>query len=315
MKTVRIQLGVALTAVALLSCACVQAQQAPPKIVEIIVRSELKVDETGLIRVSRVRPRQEATKERLQDALRNVLAAGVLAEEDPPNGLAPGVRLFMEPVRGGVRLMIEVTKSAIVRRIIVENAGPVPAQEILRILLTKPGKPALLRDVRRDVQAIQEFYQRNGYIANVTPGIGISEGVLIIPISVTRISRIDFEISGPIAERELREALAVKVGDYYNTNSLRRAYTGLWNHIERKGLTGDIQPGIRTPVPGQAEITLNVEVRPKDGSALTPVAQVDDKKIVEIGVKGNRNLNNAFILAMSGLKVGDVARACYELVM
>jgi outer membrane protein assembly factor BamA len=306
MKTVRMLLGVAFLAEALIPCACVQAQRAPQKIIEVVVRSEVKIDEVGLIRASGLRPRHEATNAYLEAARRAILATGVPADVRPDDP-APGVRLFTEPVRGGVRLVIEVTKSAVVRRIVVENAGPVPAPEILRILLTKPGKPAIVREVRRDVAAIQDFYQHKGFVANVTAGIGISEGVLIIPISVIRISRIDFKISGHVAERELRDILTVKEGHYYNTASLRRDYTALWNHIERKGLTGDIQSSIYTTPPGFVTLILVVKAHPKDGPASKPTTQANAKKIVEIAVKGNKVLNHAFIEAATGLKVGDTA--------
>lgn len=91
--------------------------------------------------------------------------AGV--EDDVRNlyrtGDVSNVRIFGEQMGGGVRVIVIVQGRLVVKEIIIEGAGRVPAKRVMRTLKTKEGNALSEELIETDRQSIIELYQGRGF--------------------------------------------------------------------------------------------------------------------------------------------------------
>jgi outer membrane protein assembly factor BamA len=110
-----------------------------------------------------------------------------------------------------------------VKSIKVTGSGPIPANTIIGMMKTKVGKTLDIDVLMRDMQTIQEYYHKQGYLALVRPEVGVnSKGVLIVPILLGRVEKISL-IGVPQAnQKAVLGAMKTKAGAIYNAQTLKQ---------------------------------------------------------------------------------------------
>lgn len=88
-------------------------------------------------------------------------------EEDVRNlyktGDLSNVRIFGEQAGGGVRVIVIVQGRLVVKEVIIEGAGRIPAKRVSKAIKTKEGNGLSEELIENDRQAILELYQGRGY--------------------------------------------------------------------------------------------------------------------------------------------------------
>jgi outer membrane protein insertion porin family len=260
--------------------------QTPPTIKAIYVRGNKSLNVDYIVGASGLKVGDPVTQAKLEEARRNLLLTGNFGDKRPDNPEdAVKVTADVDPATGAT-VNIDVEENDTVLNFSITGSGPIPPSELIPLLQTKPGFLLNLNTLRADVARISDHYASKGYIATVTPDIGIRNGILEIPIEVGKIGEI--KISGLHKTRPfvvLREMEGQKSGDYYNTQKLRRAYTRIFN----TDLFSDIQPAILTPKPGIVDLTLNMEEK-RTGQVGVSVGYSSRNKLIGRAEIGENNL-------------------------
>lgn len=89
----------------------------------------------------------------IEDDVRNLYRTGDVSN----------VRIFGEQMGGGVRVIVIVQGRLVVKEIVIEGAGRVPAKRIQRALKTKEGNALSEEVIEADRQSILELYQGRGF--------------------------------------------------------------------------------------------------------------------------------------------------------
>jgi outer membrane protein assembly factor BamA len=344
---------IAAVAVGLLTSRAAAQKDRPPKpplIRSVVVRGTLGITAETVASISMLSPGQRATPGALETG-RMLLVESISGGPDQDKWLQTSLTVRAEPVPddpGRVDVVFEVPYGGPSRRfgwrggprgvrivmpviagLNITGSGPIPPKEVAAQIRTKPGDAADFDAILADMRAIEKYYDSKGYIARVIgQGFRVRNGVLEVPIAVSKLIRIRFSGLRTVPDDTVRKYLTQKPGDYYNGIKFKRDYATLL----KTGLFEDVQPILVDLGPESLELLLKfVERQPGHAGAkplnldapLVPTlvaanlpnaaAQkdkpVDAPRIAAIEIRGNKALNRDAIVAMSGLKIGDGASA------
>ena len=127
--------------------------------------------------------------------------------------------------------MIEVDENPKITKVLATGTGPIPQEEIEKLVHnTNVYNPA---QFGRDVQDIEERYDKEGYSASMSADSGpdpVNPSVLNVSVIVVRLEEITLAPKKLNTKRKtiIRE-MKLKVGDYYNKKTLSKDIGRLYN--------------------------------------------------------------------------------------
>lgn len=156
------------------------------------------------------------------------------------------------PPDGKCKVIIEVEENPKVTATQITGSGPIKPEEIARLITPTPVFNEI--QIQRDAIAIQEAYEKQGYIGTIA-GLDIDEsGVLKIDILVARVAEIKIAGNRKTRNRVILREMETREGDYYNINTIledRRRLTNL-DLFEEVNITEN------NLGPGRIGLTINV---------------------------------------------------------
>ncbi len=246
-----------------------QAQQLPQKVVEVVVTGNENINSETILNVVSMRPGDDFTESVVEKDLTAIRGLGYFS----------AVTLHKKEVTGGVIVYYEVTENPVITAVQIIGNEPVPEEKVRSLMKTEPGQVLNETTVKQDIDAIEEYYFDEGYMAYVTEDIGIDAEtkVLTIPILVHTVASI--EITGNKKTREfvfLRE-MKTKVGDVYNQKVLNKDLINIYE----LNILEDIKTPklVRGADPGTVNITLPVEEK-KTGQIALGVGYSSKQQLV-----------------------------------
>jgi outer membrane protein insertion porin family len=231
-------------------------------------------------------------REAILDAVKDVLKVGEAYTEQSATAarrLVMGMEYFddvttsTEPMEKGVRVVITVVEKRRIERVVFAGNTVVLDTELRGIILTQPGHVVDMRAIRRDVDRIQQHYEKNGYIAHVSEA-GVDDfGVLTFVIDEARLE--DVVIEGLVHTKAIvvRRELDLEIGELFQQDrvaaSIRKVYqTQLFENVET-----DIRPGKVDPYKGVILVVKVTEAKTgKAGLALAYSSLEDFVVIVSV---------------------------------
>lgn len=145
-----------------------------------------------------------------------------VVEEDIRNlyqsGSIENVRIFGEPVEGGVKVVVVVQTKSSVAKIEIQGATRFKASRLRRELTVKEGELLNEANLEVDRQALQNYYTSRGFAdTTVTYDVTVPEGAekATVTYSIMEsgkmvVGEVDFEGNKALSDRELRKGLATK---------------------------------------------------------------------------------------------------------
>lgn len=227
-----------------------QAQEAT--IASITVKGNKNLNSEFIINASGLRVGGPVNQSVLDEAKRRLLqtqlfGANLEDEED-------AIRIEALLDEKGAQVTIEVQENDLVRGINITGTGPIPAKVIRELLMTKEGFVLNMGTLRRDANAIQEYYRSKGYLASVSSDLSMPDGILEIPIVVARVDEV--KLSGLKKTRPyvITRETKLKKGEYYNAETLQKDYYKIVN----TDLFSEVSPAVVLKSPGLVDITWNL---------------------------------------------------------
>lgn len=139
-------------------------------------------------------------------------------------GEVSNVRIFSEPSRGGVKVVVVVQSKPIIREIVVEGSERIKAKRLRKEISLKPGQPLSEDVLEADRQKIVEYYNKRGYAdIDVQYKVNTDEstGNATVLYSVfegdrSNVKGIDFEGNEHVKSSVLRKLMETKVRTIFN---------------------------------------------------------------------------------------------------
>ncbi len=232
-----------------------QQPAAAPKIVDIIVLGNKSLNRESIIAASGLKIGDPLTQASLDEAKRRLVATGNFGANKPDPSEGINIRADIDQVQNTAKVVIDVSENDRIQGINITGSGPIPPAVILSKISTSVGSVLNLPALQRDVTTIRNMYEEKGYQAFVSEDLGMTNGILNIPIVVGKIH--DVNVKGLkktkkwVVTREMKQ----KTGAYYNVVELRKDLTRILN----TDLFENVEPAFSFPSPGQVDVTLNVQ--------------------------------------------------------
>jgi outer membrane protein insertion porin family len=230
------------------------AQQPAPIIKNITVIGNKNINSVAIIASSGLKIGDPLSQAALDQARLNLIHTGNFGSHHPDNP-DDAVKVQADVTGSNADVNITVDENDMVQGINLTGTGPIPATTIKALLKTKEGEVLNINTLRSDVNAIQQAYDAKGYQAIVSDGLGITNGILDIPIVVGKITKIKINGLKKTHSFVVTREMKLKVGSYYNVFQLRKDLTAIYN----TGLFENVEPAFSYPAPGSVELTLNIQ--------------------------------------------------------
>jgi len=191
------------------------------KVVEVAISGNANINTDTIRNAVSLKPGDDYTEQAVEKDRGAITALGYFSAVSP----------HKEDVPGGVKVTYEVTENPRVNEIKILGSEPVTQDKILSLMKTKCGTVLNTTTLNQDVEAIQQYYGEQGYVAYVTEDIGIDPktGVLTIPILVSRVESVIVTGNRKTRSWALTREMKTQPGKVFNAKTLKEDYIRIYN--------------------------------------------------------------------------------------
>lgn len=249
-RTIRVRSMVALVLAGILtaSTASVLAQEAGGRVVEVLVTGNQNINAETIRNATTLKVGDEPAEQAIEKDKAAIMSLGYFV----------AVTDRVEQVPGGVRVSYEVTENPKLTSIQVVGSEPVPAEAVLEVMKTKPQQVLNTTTLNQDIEAIQAFYQEQGYFAYVTSDVGVDPqtGVLTLPVLVHTVESVDITGAKKTKQYVFLREMKTKPGKVFNIKVLKEDIIRIYN----LDILEDIKPYQINPGTEMGQIKITVPV-------------------------------------------------------
>lgn len=216
----------------------------------IETRGNKVVSSEEILRVVKTKVGQKLDNQKLQEDLQAVYNLGYFFN----------VQLASESHLGGLKLIFDVVENPTLTNIVIKGAKMVPESKLKELLTTKNGQMLNSLTLNKDLQAISEYYQKEGYVLAFIEDVSVSDGT-VLNITVNEGYLNDVKITGNTKTKEyvIRRELNIKPGDVFNLNKVQDDLRAIYN----LGYFNDVKPRFEKAGDDQSKVNLVIEVEEK----------------------------------------------------
>ncbi|HPI76929.1 MAG TPA: POTRA domain-containing protein, partial [bacterium] len=241
-------------------------------ITKIEVAGAFEVDEGEILAVVKSAVGSKLSTETLQDDLQRIFDLGYFSED---------VKASLAEFQGGARVTFRVTENPVINSVIFEGASVYTEAQLGELMRAKRNTILNSNNLRTDVEAIENKYIGDGYIAArvidaridaaKNLNIVISEGVIqaikvaYVVVASDELNTEEPSVSdtGKTKDYVITREMKIKPGDIYNKNNLGRDLQKIYNLGFFDDVHTRVDPGDK---PGHIILVVEVE-EGKTGSA------------------------------------------------
>ncbi len=216
----------------------------------ITVRGLKNVSEEAVTTALKLRVGEPFTQSALESDRQTILAMGLFSE----------VNASIQPGETGVRVQFDVVENPLIKEVRFVGNTVLSTEQLTQVIRNKPGFVFNTNLARSDISAIQEAYQRAGYIV-LPEGYNppdYENGVLEILLSELRVGDIKIEGNTKTRTHVILREIRTKPGDLFNIPRWQRDINRLYN----TGYFDRIEPEEQAGDPGEVDIVLRFKERP-----------------------------------------------------
>lgn len=218
------------------------------KVVDVTVSGNTNINSDTIRNTVTLKPGDDYTEQAIEKDRTAIMALGYFSAVTP----------HKEDVPGGVRVTYEVTENPRICDIKIIGSEPIAADKVLAIMKTKPNQVLNTNTLNQDIEAIQNYYGDQGYIAYVTEDIGVDPktGALTVPILVNRVESVTITGNKKTKAWALLREMKTQPGNIFNVKVLKEDVIRIYN----LDILEDIKPYQITPGNeiGMVKITIPV---------------------------------------------------------
>jgi outer membrane protein insertion porin family len=206
-------------------------------------------------------------------------------------GYFEDVTISREVVKDGVRVIISVVEKQRIEKIVFVGNTVVGEKALQEAMRSKVGHIVDQDIIRRDVQRIEEYYTKQGYIARVAQARVDKFGVLTIVVDEARIEGFKIEGLKKTKEWVVRRLIETKPGSLFRQETVAKDIQRIFNMGIFQNVKSDLRAG---------------EVDP---TAVIVVIQVEEKRTGVASVAAAYSDLDKFVLMLSVAETNFRGRA------
>ncbi|MGQ9454425.1 MAG: BamA/OMP85 family outer membrane protein [Armatimonadota bacterium] len=189
------------------------AQQPPKRVVEVVVSGNRNINVETILNAVSLKVGDDYSDEAVARDQAAIMSLGYFV----------AVTVHKEDLPDGMKVTYEVTENPKVADIKIVGSDPVPVSKILDLMKTRPGHVLNTTTLSQDIESIQSYYTGEGYIAFVTPDVGVDPqtGVLTVPILVNVVESVEIDGNRKTKEYVFLREMKTKPGSVFNIKVLK----------------------------------------------------------------------------------------------
>jgi len=238
------------------------------------------------------------TQEKAAEARKLVMAMGYFDD----------VTTSVEAVEKGVRVVITVVEKRRIEKVMFAGNTVASDEELRNTILTQPGHVVDPRAIRGDVRRVEDFYEKNGYIAHVSEASVDDFGVLTFVIDEARLEEIVIEGLRRTKEYVVRREMDLKPGELFQRARVALNVGKVYQLQLFESVETDIWPGKVDPLKGVILVIQVQEAKTGKASFALGYSSLDD--VVVMLSASETNLRGRGERASISLELGG--RESYE---
>ncbi|MHB9035295.1 MAG: BamA/OMP85 family outer membrane protein [Armatimonadota bacterium] len=196
------------------------AQEAQ-KVAEVVVTGNVSINADTIVNAISLKAGDDYTEQAIEKDKAAIMSLGYFS----------AVTVHKDDVTGGVKVTYEVTENPKIAAINIVGSDPVSAQQISGLMKTKPGQVLNTTTLNQDIEAIQNYYGEQGYIAYVTEEIGVNPqtGCLTVPILVHKVESVEVTDNKKTKQFVFLREMKTKPGCIFNWKTLSQDVMKLYS--------------------------------------------------------------------------------------
>ncbi|MCS6830204.1 MAG: BamA/TamA family outer membrane protein [bacterium] len=194
------------------------------RIAEIVIRGNINVPQEAILAKISAKPGMEFDQSTLSRDRAAIRDMGFFSDVIPRTENTPQ----------GIRIIYEVQEYPRISQVRITGNTVFPAEEILKLMRTQPGRLLNHNDLAADIEAITRLYMQKGYLVNVDPDtVGPDRDdptVLNLPLKEVKVEAV--KVTGLRKTRErvvLREMRYTRPGALYNLEQIQKDLQRVYN--------------------------------------------------------------------------------------
>ena len=216
--------------------------QQSPKVAEILITGNKNISDTAIRSVvANLKPGGDFSQEAMEKDRQAVLGLGYFGS----------VTARAEDTPAGSKVIYDVVEFPQIADIRIVGARSISTERLTSLLRSKPGQVFNDATFNLDIEAVQQEYARQGFLAFVSDeaGIDMQTGVATVPIIESVVQSIDIVGNKKSPDYVYLREMKTKPGHVLNRNTLTEDIKKIYN-LGILDVTGyqrpDIQPGSET---------------------------------------------------------------------
>lgn len=204
------------------------------RVVDIAISGNSNINSDTIRNAVTLKPGDDYTEQAIEKDKAAIMALGYFSAVTPRK----------EDVPGGVKVTYEVTENPRICDIKVVGNEPIALDKVLGLMKTKANQVLNTNTLNQDIEAIQNYYGDQGYIAYVTePEVDPKTSVLSVPIVVIRVESVVITGNKKTKAWALLREMKTQPGNIFNVKVLKEDIIRIYN----LDILEDVKPYQITP--------------------------------------------------------------------
>ncbi|TDX59189.1 BamA/OMP85 family outer membrane protein [Orenia marismortui] len=222
-----------------LMAANIEDQVTQNKITAIKVVGNKKIKDEEILEQVKTKVGDKVSNEKLQEDMKKIFDLGYFFD----------IQITFKNHKDGVMLTFEVVENPELDEIKFIGNNEVGADKLKEVISVRPGQILNLNKLDESTQAINKYYQDEGYILAKVVDVTIKESdKLYVTINEGELNKIIINTDGETKDYVVRRELSMEPGQVFNVNQM-------WNdlrNIYNLGYFKDVKPQFK-PVEGESQ--------------------------------------------------------------
>lgn len=190
------------------------------RVVDVAISGNTNINSDTIRNAVSLKPGDDYTEQAIEKDRAAITALGYFSAVTPRK----------EDVPGGVKVTYEVTENPRINDIKIVGSEPIPAATVLGLMKTKSNQVLNTNTLNQDIEAIQNYYGDQGYIAYVTePEVDPKTAALNMPIIVIRVESVVITGNKKTKAWALLREMKTQPGKIFNVKILKEDIIRIYN--------------------------------------------------------------------------------------
>jgi outer membrane protein insertion porin family len=204
------------------------------KVAFIEVAGTVNIKPETILAVTRLKPGDEWTPDKVRQDLRLIYEMGTFAD----------VTADFAAIPEGVKVIYNVKENPVLKGIVLQGNNKLPKDKLMKLMTVKTGEVLNSKTVAANLRAIEESYKAEGYILAKTGDVNFSpDGILTVRINEGIVEDIVVKGNTKSKAHVITREMRTKIGQPFNAKDARVSMQKLYNLAYFEDVNLKLLPG------------------------------------------------------------------------